>query len=169
MVSHDYQPVIIPRNKTDIRPPCTIPEFGRDLLVHYKEEHLISAELLLDLGVVLAQLEVLTVSAQEVHHQPEKDSCVKQTDYMSCNAVLTADYLVIGLPVMTLLMTRISWKCLKTMQKIFETTLLRIFLMIVGLGLTELCELEKVGAVVVLVAKNEVFEMAKLDRRLMEY
>lgn len=139
--------------------------------MHYKEEHLISAELLLDFWVVLAQLEVLTVSAQEVHHQPEKDSCVKQKDYMSCNVVLvlTADYLVIGLPVMTLLMTRISWKCLKTMQKIFETTLLRIFLMMVGLGLTELCELEKVGAVVVLVVKNEVFEMAKLGRRLMEY
>ena len=139
--------------------------------MHYKEEHLISAELLLDFWVVLAQLEVLTVSAQEVHHQPEKDSCVKQKDYMSRNVVLvlTADYLVIGLPVMTLLMTRISWKCLKTMQKIFETTLLRIFLMMVGLGLTELCELEKVGAVVVLVVKNEVFEMAKLGRRLMEY
>ena len=75
---------------------------------------------------------------------------------------------MIGSLVMMLSMTRISWKCLKTTQMIF-LTLSRIFLMMVGLVLTELCELEKGGLMVVSVVKSKVFVMVKLGGRSVEY
>ena len=84
------------------------------------------------------------------------------------NVVLTADYPVTVLPEMMEAMVRISWKrYLKTMLTIFEMTLLRVLLMIVGPVPTEPCVLGKVIMVmVVLVAMSKELGTVKLAARL---
>ena len=120
--------------------------------------------------MALAQLQGQSGSAQEMNHQLEGGRNEKLADGMLGNMVLTADCPVSGSEVMMLLRTGISWtSCLKMMLMIFETTLSKIFLMIVGPGPTELCVLEKVKMRGVLVVRSEGSVMVKLGGRLVEY
>ena len=109
-------------------------------------------------------------SDQERNHQLEEGRNERLADGMLGNVVLTADCPVSGSEMMMLLRTGISWtSCLKMMLMIFETTLLKIFLMIAGPEPTGLCVLEKVKMRGALVVMSEGSVMVKLGGKLVEY